>query len=88
MAKRNTVLSDFKEASSIPPKGRTSWAYKVLDEFLGDSREILYAEFEDDRKAIAKQAALSKELKAEASPFAGKVNVERRSNRVYLQKIK
>ena len=86
MVKRNSVLSEFKEADSIPPKGRTSWAYKVLDEFLNDDRKILYAEFEDDRRATAKQAALAKEVKAENSPFAGKVNVERRGNRVYIEK--
>ena len=86
MARRNSALSEFKEADRIPPKGRTSWAYKVLDEFLDDDRKILYAEFEDDRKATAKQAALAKEVKAENSPFAGKVNVERRGNRVYIEK--
>ena len=53
---------------------------------MDDKRDILYTEFEDDKKATAKQVALSKELKAEGSPFAGKVNVERRGNKVYLQK--
>ncbi len=86
MIKKNSVLSEFKEADRIPPKGRTSWAYQVLDEFMDDKRRILYTEFEDDKKAAAKQVALSKELKAEGSPFAGKVNVERRGNRVYLEK--
>ena len=87
MAKRNSILSDFKEADRIPPKGRTSWASKVLNEFLDDDRKIIYAEFEDDRKATAKQVALSKELKIEDSPFAGKVNVERRGSRIYLEKL-
>ena len=86
MTKRNSVLAEFKEADRIPPKGRTSWAYQVLDEFLDDKRSILYAEFESDQKATAKQAALVKELKAEGSPFAGKVKVERRGCKVYLQK--
>ena len=85
MARRNSVLSEFKAADRIPPKGRTSWAFKVLDEFLEDDRKILYAEFEDERKATAKQQALVKEIKAEQSPFAGKVNVERRGNRVYIE---
>ncbi len=87
MARKVSILADFKEADRIPPKGRSSWAYKVLEEFLNDGRKILYAEFEDDKKATAKQAALVKELKAQDSPFAGKVNVERRGDRVYLQKI-
>ena len=87
MAKQNSALSEFKEADCIPPKSRTSWAYKVLDEFLGDDRKILYAEFEDDRKATAKQVALSKEMKAENSPFAGKINVERRGSKVYIEKV-
>ena len=87
MAKRNSALSEFKEADRIPPKGRASWAYQVLDEFLDDGRKILFAEFEDDRKATAKQAALSRELKAEGSPFAGKVGVERRGSRVYLERL-
>lgn len=87
MAKRDSVLSGFKEADCIPPKSRASWASKVLSEFLADDRKIIYAEFADDRKATAKQAALAKELKAEGSPFAGKVNVERRANKVYLEKI-
>jgi len=87
MAKKDSVLSEFKEVDRIPPKGRTSWAYKVLDEFLGDDRKILCAEFEDDRKATAKQVALSKQIKAEGSQFAGKVNVERRGNKVYIEKM-
>ena len=87
MARKNSVLADFKEADHIPPKGRTSWAYKVLDEFMADDRKILYAEFEDDKKAAAKQVALTKVLKAEDSPFAGKVKVERRGSDVYLEKI-
>lgn len=87
MARKNSVLADFKEADSIPPKGRTSWAYKVLDEFLDDKRQILYTEFEDEKKATAKQVAFTKELKAENNPFVGKVKVERRANRIYLQKI-
>jgi len=87
MAKRNSVLAEFKEADRIPPKRRASWAYSVLDEFLDDKRKILYCEFEDERKATAKQAALTKELKAEDSPFAGKINVERRVNKIYLEKI-
>jgi len=86
MAKRGSALSEFKETDRIPPKGRASWAHRVLDEFLEDDRKILYTEFEDDRKAAAKQAALSKVIKAEESPFAGKVNVERRGNRVYIEK--
>lgn len=87
MAKQNSALSEFKEVERIPPKGRTSWAYKVLDEFLDDERKILCAEFEDDRKATAKQAALAKEIKAEGSSFAGKVNVERRGSKVYIEKM-
>ena len=87
MARKQSFLADFKEADRIPPKGRTSWAYKVLDEFLGDKRKIVYTEFEDEKKATAKQVALSKELKAEGSPFAGKVNVERRGDKIYLEKI-
>ena len=86
MAKRASALSEFKEATAIPPKGRTSWAYQVLEEFMQDPRQLLYAEFEDDRKATAKQAALAKVLKAEDSPFTGKIAVERRANRVYIQK--
>ena len=86
MARRSSVLSEFKEADRIPPKRGSSWAYQVLDEFLEDSRKILYAEFEDDKKATAKQAALVKEIKAQDSPFAGKINIERRGNRVYLEK--
>ena len=87
MVKKVSALADFKEADRIPPKGRTSWAYKVLDEFADDKRKILYAEFEDEKKATAKQVALVKELKAEGSPFAGKVNIERRGNKIYLEKI-
>ena len=87
MVKKASILSDFKEADRIPPKGRTSWASKVLEEFMEDDRKILYAEFEDDRKATAKQVALVKVLKSEDSPYAGKVNIERRANRVYLEKI-
>ena len=87
MPRKASVLAGFKEADRIPPKGRTSWAYQVLDEFLNDDRKLIYTEFEDDRKATAKQVALSKELKAEDSQFAGKVSVERRGNKVYLQKI-
>ena len=87
MVKKSSVLVDFKEAECIPPKGRTSWAYKVLEEFMEDKRKILYTEFEDEKKATAKQVAFTKELKAEGSPFAGKVNVERRANKVYLEKI-
>jgi hypothetical protein len=87
MVKKNSVLADFKEAESIPPMRRTSWARKVLDEFMQDVRSILYTEFEDDKKATAKQAALTREVKAEGSPFAGKVNVQRRGNRVYLEKM-
>ena len=59
----------------------------MLIEFLDDERMILCAEYEDDRKATAKQAALAKEIKAEDSPFAGKVNVERRGSRIYIEKI-
>ena len=87
MAKRSSVLGEFKEADFIPPKGRTSWAFKVLNEFITDERKILYAEYADDRKAAAKQAALAKELKAEGSLFAGKVTVERRGNCVYIAKV-
>ena len=87
MVRKASVLSEFKEADRVPPKGRTSWAYKVLDEFMGDKRKIIYAEFEDEKKATAKQVALAKELKAEGSPFTGKVRVERRADRVYLEKI-
>ena len=87
MAKRSSVLADFKEADRIPPRGRSSWAYQVLDEFMEDKRRVLYAEFADEKKATAKQAALSKVLKAEGSPFAGKIKVERRAERIYLEKI-
>lgn len=87
MVKKNSLLADFKEADSIPPKGRNSWAYRVLEEFMEDRRKILYSEFGDEKKAAAKQVALTKELKAENTPFAGKVNVERRGAFVYLEKI-
>ena len=55
----------------------------MLDGFPDDKRRILYAEFEGKRKAAAKQFALTKELKAEEPPFAGKVNVERRGSDSY-----
>lgn len=86
MAKRNSVLDGFKEATSIPPKQRASWAYRVLLEFLDDKRAVIYSEFEDDKRAIAKQAALTKELRAENSPFSGRINIERRGNKIYLEK--
>ncbi len=86
MTKRVSVLAEFKEADRISPKGRVSWAFKVLDGFMGEGRRIIYAEYEDDRKATARQAALAKEFKAEDSPFADKVTVERRGNRVYIAK--
>ena len=66
-----------------------SWFVEVYRGYISsvdDKRNILYAEFEDEKKATAKQAALTKVLKAEDSPFAGKVNIERRGDRVYLEK--
>ena len=76
------------EADRIPPKRRTTWASRVLAEFSEDKRKIIYAEFDSDKTAISKQNALNKELKAEDSPFAGKFNIQRRGNQVYIEKLK
>ena len=87
MARKASVLSGFKEAERIPPRKRSSWATQVLDAFIEDDRKVIYTEFDTDKAAIGKIASLTKAIKAEGSPYAGKVNVERRGNVVYLERI-
>ena len=78
------ALEGFVAVSSIPPARRSSWASRALDQFLKEDDKILACQFESDKVAIAKQAALTKLAKGDE--YAGQIKVHRRGDTVYLEK--
>ena len=79
------ALEGFKAVDAIPPAVRSSWATRALSQFLDSDDNIVACEYDTDKAAISKQASLTKAAKSE--PFAGKVQVHRRSNTIYLERL-
>ena len=79
------ALEGYVAVDSIPPATRRSWATKALDEFLKGDDKIIACTYDQEKKAIGKQAALQKAIKRD--PYAGKVKIHRRGETIYIERL-
>ena len=79
------ALTGFVSVESIPPATRSSWATRVLAQFLEETDRIIACKFDSDKVAISKQASLNKAVQSEA--YKGKAKIHRRGDTIYIEKL-
>ena len=82
---KSGALEGFIAVDAIPAATRSSWATRVLSQFLDEEDNIIACKFDTDKTAISKQASLNKAAKAE--PYANMVRIHRRGDTIYIEKL-